>query len=52
MTDINPSISLKGDFHMSAEQPELGTDRRRFLGKTAAASAGLLASVSAVDLLL
>jgi hypothetical protein len=52
MTDINHSISLKGDFQMSAEQPERGTDRRRFLGKTAAASAGILASVSAVDLLL
>ena len=37
---------------MSAEQPEPGTDRRRFLGRTAAASAGILASASAVELLL
>jgi hypothetical protein len=37
---------------MCAEQPEPGTDRRRFLGRTAAASAGILAGVSAVDLLI
>src|SRR3984885_4737866 len=52
MTDINHSISPKGDSHMSVEQHEPGTDRRRFLGKTAAASAGILASASAVDLLI
>jgi hypothetical protein len=37
---------------MSVEQNEPGTDRRRFLGKTAAASAGALAGASVVDLLI
>jgi Ferritin-like domain len=36
---------------MSVEQHEPGTDRRQFLGKTAAASAGALAGASALQLL-
>jgi len=37
---------------MSVEQQEPGTDRRRFLGKTAAAGAGMLAGASAMNLLI
>jgi hypothetical protein len=52
MTDVNHSISPKGDSHMSVEQHEPGTDRRQFFGKTAVAGAGMLASASALDLLI
>jgi hypothetical protein len=52
MTGINHSISPKGNSHMSVEQHEPGTDRRQFFGKTAVAGAGMLASASALDLLI
>ena len=37
---------------MAEEQNQRGTDRRQFLGRTAAASAGILASAFALDLLI